>query len=258
MTDTDFKIGHILIRVNDLSKAVKDFEEMGFTVIYGSNKKRARNAMIYFQDGSFLELFCVSKNKLVKKMLRFFIKIFKPFGFPIFSRYLMYLEDGEGLTDWALDCVPSNDYDSIVKYIETYMNLSKTKTMKRKEEDGVVVSWKMTVPKDSQYPFFMSSYFPEINHPKQHPNGIIGIKSVHLEVFPEFIAETNNAFNELFHTIMDTQNRHTINNNQYCFLNKGEYNKITLKKIILKGSINTENYLSDSLCHGANIKVESS
>ena len=49
------KLSHILYKTNNLPEAVKQFEEDGFKVEYGS-KHNPKNALIYFSDGPYIEI----------------------------------------------------------------------------------------------------------------------------------------------------------------------------------------------------------
>ncbi|MEM7800146.1 MAG: VOC family protein, partial [Chloroflexota bacterium] len=66
------KLGHILLKVDDLDEAVKEYTEKGFTVEYGK-KKNPYNALIYFAEGPYLELFhrsgMPSFAKLILKLI---------------------------------------------------------------------------------------------------------------------------------------------------------------------------------------------
>ena len=49
------KLSHILYKTNNLPEAVKQFEEDGFKVEYGS-KHNPKNALIYFSEGPYIEI----------------------------------------------------------------------------------------------------------------------------------------------------------------------------------------------------------
>ena len=49
------KLGHIIIKVNDLDKAVNEYTKKGFIVEY-CKKKNPYNALIFFTEGPYLEL----------------------------------------------------------------------------------------------------------------------------------------------------------------------------------------------------------
>lgn len=55
------QLDHVLVRVNNLENSILDFKKLGFKVYLGNDKKNCHHAMIYFKDGSFLELIDQSK-----------------------------------------------------------------------------------------------------------------------------------------------------------------------------------------------------
>ena len=54
----DLRLDHAVIAVADLAAAMADYEALGFTVRFGGEHpgRRTHNALIYFADGSYLEL----------------------------------------------------------------------------------------------------------------------------------------------------------------------------------------------------------
>ena len=53
---TSLKLHHVVIKVDDLETAIKDFEKLEFTVTYEGEPESAQNALIFFHDGKFIEL----------------------------------------------------------------------------------------------------------------------------------------------------------------------------------------------------------
>ena len=50
-------IDHLVIMVQDLDRAAKDYERLGFTVVAGGKHPvGSHNALIAFADGSYLEI----------------------------------------------------------------------------------------------------------------------------------------------------------------------------------------------------------
>jgi catechol 2,3-dioxygenase-like lactoylglutathione lyase family enzyme len=51
-------LDHIIIAVRDLEHAIADYQALGFTVIYGGKHAAGttHNALIYFRDGTYIEL----------------------------------------------------------------------------------------------------------------------------------------------------------------------------------------------------------
>ena len=49
------KVSHVLYKTNNLEASFKEFEKLGYKVVYGSRKK-PHNALIYFSEGPYIEL----------------------------------------------------------------------------------------------------------------------------------------------------------------------------------------------------------
>src|ERR1700750_3225873 len=54
----EFQLDHFVIAVANLDAAILDYEKLGFTVSTGGRHTHAptRNALVYFQDGAYVEL----------------------------------------------------------------------------------------------------------------------------------------------------------------------------------------------------------
>ena len=64
------KVSHILYKVKDLDEAVRKYRADGFVVEYGK-PKNPHNALVYFSEGLFLEVFKQSSMpKFAKSILR--------------------------------------------------------------------------------------------------------------------------------------------------------------------------------------------
>jgi hypothetical protein len=69
----NMQISHVLYRVDDLHKAVKSMENAGFIVEYGTKPEKAYNAIIWFEEGIFIELF---KNSELASWVKCIMKLF--------------------------------------------------------------------------------------------------------------------------------------------------------------------------------------
>src|SRR5471032_3390681 len=58
MAATQLPLDHIVIAVGDLAQAMADYRALGFTVLVGGQHpgRTSHNALVVFQDGSYLEL----------------------------------------------------------------------------------------------------------------------------------------------------------------------------------------------------------
>lgn len=183
---SDFKIGHILIKVLNLKEAVERFEQLGFTVTMGSIPSKATNAMIYFENGSFIELYTVpvegTKKKIALKLLNV-IKLFSPAKA---SRYINYVGTKEGMNDFALDCVKENSFGLMLESLNKRdFPVTKAIPMKRIDVKNCQIKWQMSFSRDARLPFFMDQYVPKVKLEKNqftHKNGAKSIKELIISV----------------------------------------------------------------------------
>jgi len=155
------KLDHVLIRVDNLEDAVKDFENCGFRVYYGNSKPNCHHAMIYFRDGSFVELIDQSK---FPSFFRFLARtgVLDCFGI-LLQKVAHYANSEELFLDFAL---LSNNIDLF--HEESKNRASKLTKMERKNALGDLLKWKLFAFKKYLWlPFVMSEYepkrFPEEN-----------------------------------------------------------------------------------------------
>lgn len=179
---------HVVHVVHDLPQATKDFQDQGFTVTPGGVHFRgvSENNLIFFEDGSFIELLTMRKS-FNAKMLRLLhgTKLFKKWQYSpkygvAYRFYNRAIEQSDGITDFCLlvDDPPSA-YDRIQK---EGIFLTDVLHAGRKKPDGSKVSWKMFAPYIADLPFLRSDYAPKGDLPTsatQHTNGITGISAIH-------------------------------------------------------------------------------
>lgn len=108
MTDVRLKLrfDHAIILVRNLKKAVRNYQQLGFHVVMGGELKGgAQNAVIPFEDGTYLELFSVGGFLLM------LAKMFKTIGKldvmakgrgPMETRFIPHFAKGEGIIEFAL------------------------------------------------------------------------------------------------------------------------------------------------------------
>lgn len=188
------RLDHILIRVEDLEKALADFREMGFNVYPGNAGKKCHHAMIYFPDDSFIELVDPSK---FPASLTFLSKtgILNLFG-PFFKRITHYVNSGEQLLDYS---VHTTAIEEFYKRIKPNNKKLKLHHLKRTNHLGVKVEWKLVVSDSIELPFIMSDYSPDklpVEEAVTHPNGITGIHTMWIEAVNRdaYIQEFQNRF----------------------------------------------------------------
>lgn len=179
-----YSVGHVLIKVENLSMAVEDFRKLGFTVTYGAPPEKATNAMIYFDDGSFLELFCTRFNKVVDSLMGVVLWILSLKDKAFADRYRNYLSQPEGFKDYALDSLLPYSFEENMEQLRVAgLSMSKPKKMKRTNAEGIRLSWVLCHTPYWQQPFFMSEYQPRLPLEKEqytHANGAAHIHKLRL------------------------------------------------------------------------------
>lgn len=174
------RFSHVLIGVNDLPAAVADCERMGFRCVWGSAPERAHNALIYFEDGPFLEL--VKPATITGPA---WLAMTAMLGRPTARRIRRWAEASKGLVEYALETddadVSGVRADARVAGAPLGRSFGTTRT----RPDGVRLAWQMTAPAALDLPFVMSAYTPpdtqapEVRH---HANGarrVAGMQLAH-------------------------------------------------------------------------------
>jgi hypothetical protein len=179
---------HVVHVVQDLPQATKDFQDQGFTVTPGGVHFRgvSENNLIFFKDGTFIELLTLRKS-FNAKMLRMLhrTKLFKKWQYSAkygvaYRFYNRAIEQPDGLTDFCLLVDdPSANYERIQ---QAGVFLTDMLHAGRKKTDGSIVSWQMFAPYIADLPFLRSDYVPKAELPSSatdHANGIMGISAIH-------------------------------------------------------------------------------
>ena len=248
-------MGHVLIKVSDLKKAVADFEQLGFTVTMGGLPDKAHNALIYLNDGSFIELYSVPLGSF-EKGVNYLLKLMKNLGNISASRYLNYLSSSEGMNDYALDNTEQINFEELIKNLkEVDLPMSKPLNKKRKDSQNVTRKWQLSFPKDSRLPFFMGKYSPEIivsAEQKTHHNNVTGIHEIKITVpsadYPYFI-KTYKKLTSQNHVSL-TKSTFYFGDTCICLI-KGDVYKMS--ELVLTS--NKEAKLASHLTHGVKLST---
>jgi catechol 2,3-dioxygenase-like lactoylglutathione lyase family enzyme len=167
------KLGHILFKVNDLDEAVKDYTGKGFTVEYGK-EKNPYNALIYFAEGPYLELF---HNSGMPSFVKVILKLLGKKA--LVHRLNTWENSPPGLIGVALE-TDRFDVDSEQQILDD-ANLTYFKGRSgRTDTQGRKLKFVGIMPDDMEIPFFGTKININVRPPKDyvHPNGVRRIKSV--------------------------------------------------------------------------------
>jgi catechol 2,3-dioxygenase-like lactoylglutathione lyase family enzyme len=180
-------IDHVVMIVDDLSKGIKQFKKLGFTVTPGGVHAGGltHNALIGLEDGTYLELVAFTNSSL-GNLLRL-IKIsgtwqlYSPTRTPMGKRFLGLIANGPGLGDFAL---LSKDLGKTIAEVKTRgLTLESPSPGRRMRPDHQEVSWRATLPPTSDLPFLIEDVTPhELRLPpmtaRQHENDVTGIAEI--------------------------------------------------------------------------------
>ncbi len=165
----NMKLSHILYRVDNLHKAVEDFKNMGFTVVYGTKPEKAFNALIWFEKGPFIELYQINKNKFIINAMKLLGKK------GLANRFSHFQNSNYGWVDYSIE----NDRRDLTEENLLLKEMGyKFSTMPgfRTDINGNKLKWKLSIPFDSSFPFLMSAY--SINPRPRRIKHINGAKEV--------------------------------------------------------------------------------
>lgn len=185
-------LDHIVFLVKDLEKSIKEFQQAGYTVSKGGKHDNGitENALIHFQNGTFLELLAVQKNwktRLIRWGLQFIPSFRQNPSLPIpdfKARFIARaLFSKEGMVDFCLLAKNGlSDYEDIKN---RNLQMSIPVEMKRVRPDGQALSWHIFSPYEATLPFVMTPYQPTFTpNPDNliHTNGAVGFDKISVYV----------------------------------------------------------------------------
>ena len=163
------RLDHLVILVRDLELASADYESLGFTVTPGGEHADGltRNALVPFQDGTYLELVSFSDPEDPQDNVwgwrRFYPR--------------------EGLIDY---CATSDDLDADVNRLASLrFGVGGPEDGGRRLPDGTSIRWRSArIRQEGRiFPFLIEDLTPrELRVPggpeTRHPNGAIGVSSL--------------------------------------------------------------------------------
>jgi len=172
------RCSHVVCKVDDIGAAVRDFAGAGFSVEWGSDPRRARNALIWFSQGPFIELFEVPP---AYGMLRWPFTVL--YGRAAGERLARWTRSGRGWCDVALETDATDLAPARAALRAAGVNVSRVIEGSRTRPDGQRVRYQLLMPLSARLPFVVSAYDPP-QRPQRvvHTNGAQQIARVHLAV----------------------------------------------------------------------------
>lgn len=157
-------IDHVVILVNDLEQAMRDYSALGFTVVPGGEHTdgATHNALVAFADGAYLELIAFKRPAVE-------------------HRWWHHTQIGPGLIDFAL--LPANIAADIAAMAAQGLSYNGPIAGGRQRPDGQRIAWQLGLPLTPDLPFLCADVtlrglrVPE-GAARQHPNGVTGIANI--------------------------------------------------------------------------------
>jgi hypothetical protein len=164
-----FALDHVVIAVNDLDRAVADYQSLGFTVYPGGvhHGGVSHNALVVFADGAYFEIIAYREAA------------------PANRWWQVLTTAGEGIVDFAV--LPENTERDVAAARARGLELEGPTPGGRLRLDGVRLDWQIVRPATTDLPFWCGDVTPrELRVPegaiRQHPNGVTGIAGVRIVV----------------------------------------------------------------------------
>ncbi len=159
------ELDHIVIAVDELDKAVTDFNALGFDTVPGGRHEDlgTHNALIIFKDRTYLELLAPLPNR-------------SRTGFPGVGG------GNEGYVGFAL--LAENIANAVNRLRERGVQITDSQAGSRVRPDGMVVEWFTALIDEGRSPFLIQDETPRIMRvprdvkPTNHPNEVTGIESI--------------------------------------------------------------------------------
>jgi hypothetical protein len=180
-------LDHIVFLVDDLEKATKDFQKAGYIVSKGGkhDNKLTENALIHFENGTFLELLALQKT-WITRIVKWVLKKYVPsidFSTVIPDVKMRFaaraLLNQSGVIDFCL--LAKNGLADYEEIKNRNLPLTPAVEMKRLRPDGITLKWHIFAPYEGFLPFAMTPYQPPFKPDSAnlaHPNGAKGFEKV--------------------------------------------------------------------------------
>lgn len=184
-------LDHLVIAVNDLAIAQRNYAALGFTVVPGGEHKSlgSHNALISFADGSYLELIAFKHRsgpvgRIVHKQDRH-DDLREERRSPVESRILPWESAGEGLVDFALLPMPTDEAMAAIR--TRGLRLDGPYPGGRNRPDGQYVAWQFGVMDGYDLPFLCADVTPRsLRVPEgiawEHANNVSGVAGLMIAV----------------------------------------------------------------------------
>jgi len=185
-------VEHVYIKADDLTRVTAAYRALGFTITPGGARRipgsSVHNAMVYFADGTFLEIFAASPSPLLATLRALaqpwlIERLGRTRRLEPLARMMAILRRPEGLTGYVL--LSTAFQSDLAAARDRGFGWGEAVTMARTRPDGRTVRWTIAAPSGPEVGALRSPYTPEIPHDPaevHHANGVTGLAEVTLVV----------------------------------------------------------------------------
>ena len=182
----NMQLDHLVIFVPDLGTAMADFSALGFTVIAGGQHAATENALIVFEDETYIELLALKPGwkRSVFRAASGFIALMARSRQDMNWRLMNWVTRDYGSIDW---CVRVPDVRLLLDdWADRQTASLGYQSFARQRPDGQLVEWHLGSLKDRDLPFMISDLTDRIyripGDVREHANGALGLAKVWLSV----------------------------------------------------------------------------
>jgi catechol 2,3-dioxygenase-like lactoylglutathione lyase family enzyme len=169
MQNMAFALDHVVIAVDDLDRAVADYQSLGFTVYPGGvhHGGVSHNALVVLADGAYFEIIAYRQAA------------------PDHRWWQVLTSAGEGVVDFAV--LPENTQRDFRDAQARGLDVEGPMPGGRLRPDGARLDWQIVRPATTDLPFWCGDVTPrELRVPegaiRRHANGVTGISTVRIVV----------------------------------------------------------------------------
>ncbi len=170
-------LDHVVIAVYDLEKATADYRQLGFTPFFGGVHAggKTHNALIVFQDGTYLELLAPTDAALLHKL--------DPNDR---SSFLFLLAQGEGFVGYALHTAYLET--EVARIQAAGISMSLRPPAGRARPDGQRLEWRSAFLENTMSPFLLQDLTARVLRVPDDPaltsqtNGAVGLSNITIPV----------------------------------------------------------------------------
>lgn len=186
-------LDHVVLFVDDLDEAVNIFSSYGFTVTPGGINGPTHNALIAFENETYIELIALQK-RTTRRLFMFMrrlglLRLRRLMKADLNNRLFGWFSKPQGFRDI---CFRAPSLEDVSRECEARgIALTPIIPFHRHRPDGVTVSWYLTGPVNDAEPFFIEDKTPlNLRIPdgaaRIHDNGAVGITEVETKVSLSF------------------------------------------------------------------------